>query len=70
MCVFVMLYHLSSPLMYCTIKRNLLSKIWCCDLLIWWCDSSVFLMEYDAKVEREVSETVTLCFVSTGCKAG
>lgn len=24
----------------------------------------------DAKVEREVSETVTLCFVSAGCKAG
>lgn len=35
-----------------------------------FCFVFFFNTKDDAKVEREVSETVTLCFVSAGCKAG
>lgn len=52
---------------------NVLSKIWCvCELSVHM-NTLTFLfycMQGDAKVEGEVSETVTLCFVSAGCKAG
>lgn len=64
-----------------TVKLNLLSKI--CRVCMCVCArhasshrntdiSSLFFfrMQGDAKVEGEVSETVTLCFVSAGCMAG
>lgn len=63
-----------SALIYCNHKTQSFFKdpVCVCELQVHTATLTFlfFCMQGDAKVEGEVSETVTLCFVSAGCKAG